>query len=229
MIHDIYFREEGRMPRVSRAETERNRGAIEKASSRLFRERGLGVSLDDVMAAAGLTHGGFYGHFGSKDDLASAACAAAFTEAVERWHDRIESASDRSGAHAALIDRYLTPQSRDSAGTGCPLAALAIDVAREREDKPVRRSFRAGLERLVELLARVQPARARRPRERALAELSTLVGAMILARATSGSAVSDDIINAARQSLLEHPSPAYRIAKGAKRGELATAAAGTNR
>jgi TetR/AcrR family transcriptional repressor of nem operon len=196
------------MPRVSRAETDRNRDAIEKASSRLFRERGLGVSLDDVMAAAGLTHGGFYGHFQSKDDLASTACAAAFTEAVDRWHGRIETASGRVAAHAALIDKYLTPQSRDSAGTGCPLAALATDVARQREDKPVRRSFREGLERLLGHLTRVQPTRARRPRERALAELSTLVGAMILARATGGSPLSDEIMSAARQSLLGHRSPA---------------------
>jgi TetR/AcrR family transcriptional regulator, transcriptional repressor for nem operon len=190
------------MPRVSRAEAEKNRAAIERASSRLFRERGLRASLDDVMAAAGLTHGGFYGHFQSKDDLASAACADAFAESVERWHGRIENASDRTAAHAALIERYLTPQNRDSAGTACPLAALATDVAREREDKPVRHKFREGLERLTGLLTRVQPGRTQRARERALAEISTLVGAMILARATSGSPLSDELMRAARRSLL---------------------------
>jgi TetR/AcrR family transcriptional repressor of nem operon len=219
------------MPRVSRAEAERNRGAIENASSRLFRERGLKVSLDDVMAAAGLTHGGFYGHFESKDELASVACASAFREAVERWHGRVGATCDRTAAHAALIGKYLTPQNRDSAGTGCPLAALATDVAREREDKPVRRRFREGLEMLVEILTRAQPVRARRPRERALAELSTLVGAMILARATGGSALSDDIMSAARQSLLGSRSGGRgRMGNDEppKSGEVA-AAAGTNR
>jgi TetR/AcrR family transcriptional regulator, transcriptional repressor for nem operon len=191
------------MPRVCKAVAEKNREAIERASSRLFREQGLGVSLADVMGAAGLTHGGFYGHFSSKDELAGTACAAAFADSVERWRRRIETAEDRAGAHAALIEKYLTPQNRASAGTSCPLAALAADVAREPEDKPVRRAFNRGLERLVELLTSVQPVRGRRARQRALVELSTLVGAMVLARATGGRPLSDDFLSAARRALRE--------------------------
>jgi TetR/AcrR family transcriptional regulator, transcriptional repressor for nem operon len=192
------------MPRVCRAETAKNRDAIEQASSRLFREQGLGVSVADVMAAAGLTHGGFYGHFRSKDELIATACAAAFADSVERWRKRTAGAKDRRTARAALIEGYLTAHNRASMGTSCPIAALAADVAREAEDKPVRKSFREGLERLVEVLVDVQPtAPGEGARDHALAQLSTLVGAMVLARATQGSHLSDEFMTAARHRLAE--------------------------
>jgi TetR/AcrR family transcriptional repressor of nem operon len=168
----------------------------------MFREQGLSVSVKEVMAAAGLTHGGFYGHFGSKDELVSTACANAFAGSVERWRKRV-AAKNRAEAHAALIEGYLTPQNRASAGTSCPIAALATDVGREPERKPVRKIFRAGIEQLLEILADAQPVpNDAGARDRALAELSTLVGAMILARATGGSPLSDQFLDAAKHSLL---------------------------
>lgn len=189
------------MPRVSRAEAKSNRDAIEQVSSRLFRERGLHASLKEVMGAAGLTHGGFYGHFKSKDDLVAAACAAAFSASVERWRRRCTDSKDRSSARAALIESYLTPHKRSAAGTGCPLSALSTDVAREAEGKPVRAVFREGLENLVDILAGVQPEAAS-ARDASLTELATLVGAMVLARATSGHTLSDEFMDAAKRSLL---------------------------
>ena len=79
------------MPRVSREQTDINRLAIEDASSRLFREQGIkAVSVADLMAAAGLTHGGFYGHFESKDALAAVACAKAFEQSAGRWEKRLD-------------------------------------------------------------------------------------------------------------------------------------------
>ena len=191
------------MPRVSKAQTEKNRGAIEEASSRLFREQGLGASVKDVMGAAGLTHGGFYGHFGSKDELAGTACAAAFSSSVERWRGRTEGAESRQSAHAAIVEGYLTSHNRSSPGTSCPIAALATDVGREPEDKPVRKVFQVGLEQLIQILTDVQPiSDPGGARDEALTELSTLVGALVLARATSGTRLSDEIMNAARRSLL---------------------------
>jgi TetR/AcrR family transcriptional repressor of nem operon len=191
------------VPRVPRADIERNRAAIEQASSRLFREQGLSVSVKDVMGAAGLTHGGFYGHFRSKDDLVAAACANAFASSVERWHQRSAAAKDRQEARAALIEGYLTAYNRASAGTGCPISALATDVGRESEDAPVREIFRAGIEQLLKILTDVQPRSDHNgARDRALTDLSTLVGAMVLARSTSGSPLSDAFMNAAKRSLL---------------------------
>jgi TetR/AcrR family transcriptional regulator, transcriptional repressor for nem operon len=192
------------MPRVSRAETEKNRDAIEKASSRLFREQGLQASLKGVMGAAGLTHGGFYGHFKSKDDLVAAACASAFATSVERWQKSCADAADRPAARASLIESYLTPHKRSSMGTACPLSALAADVAREPEGKPVRKVFRDGLERLLGILSAVEPdGCAGGARGKALSELSALVGAMVLARAAMGSELSDEFMNAAKRTLLQ--------------------------
>jgi TetR/AcrR family transcriptional regulator, transcriptional repressor for nem operon len=190
------------MPRVCRAETAKNRTAIRQASSRLFREQGLRASVSDVMSAAGLTHGGFYGHFGSKDELAAEACAAAFAESVARWRKRIGGAADPAAARTALIDGYLAAQKRPAIGSGCPIAALATDVARESPGKPVRSVFHAGLEQLIEILTQVEPQPGRAARTQALTELSTLVGAMVLARATDATPLSDELLHAAAGSLL---------------------------
>jgi TetR/AcrR family transcriptional repressor of nem operon len=191
------------MPRASKAQTARNHAAIERVSSRLFREQGLRVSVKDVMSAAGLTHGGFYGHFGSKDELAAQACAAAFAESVERWNKRISAAKDRRTARTALIEAYLTAERRAAVGAGCPIAGLAVDVARESDGKPVKKAFRAGLEKLIDMLAGVQNTGAGgAAHEQAVVQIATLVGAMVLARATEGSQLSDEFLTTARRSLL---------------------------
>ncbi len=195
------------MPRVSRAETEKNRIAIQAAASRLIRERGLGVSVADLMGAAGLTHGGFYGHFASKDALNAIACASALTESNERWRARTADAATPEQARAALVKGYLTPENRAMPANSCPLSSLSVDVSREPADKPIRPVFQGGLESLLGQLTDCQPPAltpAQR-RARALAELSTLVGAMVLARAVSGSPLSDEVLEAARQALLPAP------------------------
>ncbi|WP_338019008.1 TetR/AcrR family transcriptional regulator [Cupriavidus gilardii] len=128
------------MPRSSREKAGQNREAIEQASSRLFRERGLtGISVADVMGAAGLTHGGFYSHFASKDALAATACDRAIAEALDRWRQRIDAhPGDADAARAAVIGPYLSERHRDAPRGGCAGVALAADVARESADKPVR-------------------------------------------------------------------------------------------
>lgn len=155
------------------------------------------------MGAAGLTHGGFYGHFQSKDELAAVACANAFEGSIERWKKRIAEAQDCEAALAALFQGYLTARNRSAPGKSCPLAALAVDVSREDSDKPVRAAFNDGLEQLIELLASVQPPSLKNEAQRAsaLAQLSTMVGAMVLARATNGSPLSEELLTAAREHL----------------------------
>jgi TetR/AcrR family transcriptional repressor of nem operon len=195
------------MPRVSREQTDKNRLAIEAASVRLFKQHGInGVSVSDIMASAGLTHGGFYGHFESKDELAAAACAFSFEQAVARWKAFIE--GDREGAldEAALVEalanHYLDPQKRDEPGLCCPATALATDASREAEGKPVREVYAQGLKSLIGVLmsfARVRQSKA--VRQRALVRMSTLVGALTLARAVRGDPLSDEILAAARESL----------------------------
>lgn len=194
------------MARVSREQAEKNRQAIEQASSRLFRERGLhGVSVADLMADAGLTHGGFYGHFASKDDLAALVCEQAFDEAVQKWTRRVaRAAGDPHEMRANLVRPYLTAAHRDHPGEGCVASALVGDVAREPAGKPVRQAYADGIRQLMETwmqtVVHEDPAERRKL---ALAHLSTLIGAMTLARAMDGDPLSDEVLAAARETLLE--------------------------
>jgi TetR/AcrR family transcriptional repressor of nem operon len=192
------------MPRVSKEQTDLNRSAIENVSAKLFREKGFnGVSVSDLMAAAGLTHGGFYGHFSSKDELAAVACAKAFDHAVERWKKRVDTAKDEKIALKTIVDNYLSSKNVLDIGNSCPGPALAVDVAREAHDKPVRAAYLAGTTELVEVLASLvasdDPATRRQV---ALAQWSTMVGAMMLARATHDDAIANEILAAARAQLL---------------------------
>jgi TetR/AcrR family transcriptional repressor of nem operon len=191
------------MPRVSREQSDSNRVAITEASARLFRERGIqGVSVAELMGAAGLTHGGFYGHFASKDALAAEACSLAFAHSAERWRKRALDSADSHAARAALVEAYLSSKSRGSPGTSCPTTALAADVAREELGAPVRAAFVAGVDELMKILAGLQNrAEFGADRREALADFSTMVGALILARATSGYGISDEILVAARERL----------------------------
>lgn len=195
------------MPRVSRQQADSHRLTIKAVASRLLRERGIkGVSVAELMAAAGLTHGGFYGHFASKDALVAEACVAAFALAVERWNKRVAAAASRAAARRSLIESYLSDAARRSPGTSCPAAALAGDVAREAAEVPVRAAYVAGLEALMPILAAVQGgAQSSQRRRQALADFSTMVGGLILARATAGHGISDEFLAAARECLIAAP------------------------
>ncbi|HWU97537.1 MAG TPA: TetR family transcriptional regulator [Oxalicibacterium sp.] len=192
------------MPRVSKEQTELNRHAIEDASARLFKEKGFaGVSVADLMGAAGLTHGGFYGHFASKDELAAVACANAFKHSAERWAKRIDEQPDEDAALQSIVDHYLSLRSLQDIGNACPGPSLGGDVAREDEAKPVRAAYRAGTAELVEILATLAQGDAAARRKTALAQWSLMVGAVMLARATRGDPVSAEILAAARDHLLD--------------------------
>ncbi|MGU3541793.1 TetR/AcrR family transcriptional regulator [Methylobacterium sp. A52T] len=178
------------MPKVSQEQAKLNRQRVVEVASSLFRERGLhGVGVADIMAAARLTHGGFYGQFASKDALAVEAFDAALAE-------------EHRGKLDALIANYLSLGHIDAPGRGCPLAALANDVAREPPGSPIRTHFSQGVERLVELLAELIPRTSNvRRRQKSLANLATLVGGVVLARAVDDSSLARELIQAARASV----------------------------
>ncbi|MFJ6775637.1 helix-turn-helix domain-containing protein [Kitasatospora sp. NPDC091257] len=195
------------MPRVSRAEAERSRRRVIDHTARLIREKGPDqVSVPEAMAAAGLTHGGFYRHFASKDDLLAQALAAAFTErreAMERLADRPgDQPADRPGddrtPRAEFLDRYLSEPHRDHPGHGCAAAALAADAARTEPGSPLRTAYTAGLHELVDALAALPEGAGR---QETLADLSTMVGALLLARASDDTALSEEFLTAARRRL----------------------------
>jgi TetR/AcrR family transcriptional repressor of nem operon len=193
------------MPRVSRKQAEENHAAVLDAAAKLFRARGInGVSVPALMAEAGLTHGAFYGHFNSKEELAAAACAHAIEQSGSIYDGLLERhGGDQGAALTEFVKRYTSRLHRDQPGLGCPIAALADDASREEFKGPVRKAFATGLERMID---RLRPLLGRRgktaPREQALADVAMLVGALVLARATKGHAVSDEVLLAARNSVL---------------------------
>lgn len=214
------------MPRVSREQTEKNRAAIEMAAAKLFRKHGInGIGVADLMGAAGLTHGGFYGHFDSKDALAAVACEQAFLQSAVRWQQKIAAAkasgdngNNAVSGFAAVAAGYLTEVHRDDPGDGCAMTALAVDVARETPEKAIHPVYNAGVRRLLGLLydalppatpdfTALQQNAAAAPREfcaddtrtaKAATQLAFLVGSMILARATAGDPLSDVFLATAR-------------------------------
>lgn len=186
------------MPRVSRKQADLNRETIVDAAARLFRERGLhGISVVDVMAAAGLTHGGFYGHFESKEALAKEASERVFKEVGTRWRERISTTDDKAAARRALIEPYLSAHSRDNPGDSCPVVAFAGDMCHETVDSGLREPFMEGLNRLLDSFGKLMDSDdASENRQQALVQYSMMVGALTLARATRGEALSDEILEA---------------------------------
>ena len=187
------------MGRASQADAAKHRDEVVEAASHLFRERGIAaVSVPELMAAAGLTHGGFYRHFESKDALAATAVTAAFDSRITQIDQVIaENPDEPEAARRAFLDDYLSVEHRDSAGDGCPNAGLATEIARLPEDGDVRPAYVEGLHRMVSAIAAVGTG----DEGDALVELSTLVGAMVLARAATGDDVSERILREVRDRL----------------------------
>lgn len=186
--------------KVSRAQAEENRERIVETAAQLFREKGFdGIGLNDLMQAAGLTRGGFYGHFESKQDLAVQACRRALAANARQW-TTVEGASMRKDL-PALVQFYLSDRHRDQIASGCALTALAGDVARQGPE--LRAAMGEGVESFLAVLEPLMPvATAVQQRRSALAALSTLVGALLLSRAVDDGQLSADIRDAAAQAVL---------------------------
>jgi TetR/AcrR family transcriptional repressor of nem operon len=185
--------------KVSREQAAHNRERIVEAAAQLFRERGFdGIGVADLMNEAGLTHGGFYGHFSSKDDLIAEASARALTRSLALLSDLAERAPD--DPLSAIAGAYLNNKHRDEPGTGCVLAALGSDLS--RQGPGVRRAVTDHMRSAVELLTKLIPGRSRAVRrQKAISTYATLVGAMVIARAVDNRELSQEILNAARASV----------------------------
>ena len=185
--------------RVSREQANENREKVLTTAARLYREHGFtGIGVAEIMKTAGLTHGGFYGQFGSKEALMSEVSERALAGSCELWTQVAEQAPDNPlGAFAA---KYLSPAHRDNPGAGCLLAALSSDIARSAG--PVRQAISAGMARLVDLFAAAMSGRSKAVRrEKALAAYAAMVGALVLSRATDDAELSEEILTAVRNSL----------------------------
>jgi len=182
----------GETVRVTREQAAANREKILELAGTLFRERGFdGIGVADIMKRAGLTHGGFYGHFASKDDLAAEITARVLGK--EGWPERLTGRA--SPSFGDVVRAYLTPRHRDDPGTGCLFAALGSDVV--RQPRRVRHAFTEGLRARVETLRTLLPGRsAAARREKALAAMAALVGGLTLSRAVDDPKLSHEILEA---------------------------------
>src|SRR4051812_48975335 len=188
--------------RRSREEAAATRARIVAVAARLFRARGIdATSVADVMSALGLTVGGFYRHFDSKEALVTEAIDAASRETTDRHPAR---SAAREGGDAvellSLLDRYLSHGHRQHPGQGCPVAALCSEVG--HGSKETKKAFTVAIERL---LTTVDAAMGRDPgadRQSALFAASAAVGAMVLARATHDESLADELLSAVRKGLL---------------------------
>lgn len=182
------------MGRVSQQQAEENRRRVVETAARLFREKGTHLSVADLMKASGLTHGGFYKQFASKDALIDEATTHAFAELAQLHAAGLERhAGQCDEARQALIDNYLSVEHRDNPADGCPAAALAADMAREPADSEARRVYVEGVGDFAEALADEE--------HDGLVRLSTMIGALVLSRATKGSSLSEEVLVAAREEL----------------------------
>jgi TetR/AcrR family transcriptional repressor of nem operon len=190
--------QEGSM-KVSREQVALNRERIVETAARLFREKGYdGIGVADLMKGAGLTHGGFYGHFESKEALLAEACGKALEGSVERWK-RIADKSPET-ALQKIAANYLSTEHRDHPGHGCPVTALGADVA--RLGAPARKALTDGARGQMDILAGLIPGQdAADSRRKALAAYAGMVGALVLARAVDDQALSEEVMQAVADSL----------------------------
>lgn len=174
-----------------RAET---RQRILTAAGQLFREHGIdGIGVDAVMKQAGLTHGGFYLHFPSKEALAAEVSQFLLENAAAKW-DNISRSGDRDAALRRIVSDYLDPD-RTASSRCCPLTTLGPDVARSSSKEAVGHALRG----MLDALTRVMPGRRR---QKAVAALSTMVGAVVLSRLADDPVLAETFLKAAADSIL---------------------------
>ena len=205
MILIIISQAKRRALRISKQKAAENRERVVAHAAQLFRERGFeGVSVAELMAAAGLTHGGFYNHFAAKEDVE----AAALTHVFDAARARIEAVAQapegaaRARAFAEYCAAYVSERARDARAAACPMVAFAADVSRQSE--PIRSAYAEGLAAYLGAFAQASGTE----RMQALRRFSELVGALTLARSVAASApdLSQEILAAVRSA--QSPTPA---------------------
>ncbi len=185
--------------KVTREQAAQNRDRVLDVAAQLFRERGFnGIGVADLMKSAGLTHGGFYGQFASKQDLMAQSCSRASQDTLKKF----QAAANRTPGSplTGVAQMYLSTLHRDQPGHGCLIAALGAEAA--REGPPLRRALSESVQSVVALLAGWVQGRTKAiRRERALSAYASMVGALVLARAVDDEALSNEILQSVMVSL----------------------------
>jgi TetR/AcrR family transcriptional repressor of nem operon len=187
--------------RVSRSQAAENRQTVINVASRLFREHGFdGIGLKDLMKGAGLTQGAFYKQFASKEDLTVQASRRALESAFSRWS--AAAAANPEDPLGAVIAFYLSTEHRAERMDGCPIVALGSDAARQGSD--VKASFEAGIKAHLEVLGRlIAETDGKEPKDKAIAILSTMVGALTLSRVVNDPDLAQAFLDTAAEQVRE--------------------------
>jgi TetR/AcrR family transcriptional repressor of nem operon len=187
--------------RYSREHKLETHARIVKRAAVKLREKGAhGIGVADLMKEAGLTHGGFYAHFDSREALVIEAFSHAMDRSTERWRKLAEQTPPEQRV-AAIVDSYLTPAHRDDPGRGCAIPTLGAEIA--RESPKTRKAFTAKLEQMIDALAAQIPDAPRKAaRKQATAMIATMMGTLVLARVAGNGEFSDEILAAGREAVL---------------------------
>jgi len=209
--------------RYSREHKQETHARIVKKASVRLREKGAhGIGVADLMKEAGLTHGGFYAHFDSREALVIEAFAYAMDRSTERWRKLAEQ-TPPDKRMAMIVDSYLTSVHRDDPGHGCAVPSLGAEIA--RESPKTRRAFAAKLEQMIEMVADQIPDLPRKAaRKQAAAALATMMGTLVLARIAGSGDFSDEILASGREAVLGRVAQTKQAAKKPASGKAAMAA-----
>jgi TetR/AcrR family transcriptional regulator, transcriptional repressor for nem operon len=173
---------------------------VRKASVRLREKGAHGVGVADLMKEAGLTHGGFYAHFNSREALVIEAFAYAMDRSTARWR-KIAEATPPEQRLSMIVDTYLSPAHRDDPGHGCAVPALSAEIA--RESAKTRKAFAAKLEQMIDMVAdQISDQPRKVARKQAAAALATMMGTLVLARVAGSGEFSEEILAAGREAVL---------------------------
>ena len=202
--------------RYSKEHKQETHAKIVKKAAVLLREKGAhGIGVADLMKDAGLTHGGFYAHFDSREALVIEAFGYAMDRSTERWR-KIAEQTPQDKRLQTIIQSYLTPAHRDDSGHGCAVPALGAEIA--RESAKTRKAFAAKLEAMIDMLAdQIPDCPPKAARKQAVATLATMIGTLVLARIAGTGEFSDEILGAGREAALERAAPKQPVAKKAVR------------
>ena len=192
---------------------------IVKRASIKLREKGAhGIGVANLMKEAGLTHGGFYAHFDSRDALVIEAVTHAMDRSTEKWRKLTEETAPDKRL-SKIVNSYLAPDHRDDPGQGCAVPALAAEIA--RESAKTRRVFAGRMEQLIDMLAdQYQGLPRKAARKQATAALATMMGSLVMARVAGNGELSDEILKSGRDAVLggagaATKKPAKRTVKSA--------------
>jgi TetR/AcrR family transcriptional repressor of nem operon len=176
------------------------RSRIVEEASHGLRQAGIGgMSVADLMKLVGLTHGGFYSHFESREALVIEAFASAMDRTISQWRNYMKGMPDEE-RFDAFVEAYLRPAHRDDHARGCVLPALATDIA--RSGQKARRVFAGKLDEMIGVIAGLLSEKSpEQARQIAAGALATMMGSIALARAVGDEKLSDEILGAGRRAL----------------------------